>query len=110
MPLPSNPQTFFLGGTFGLSVFATLYLTGHPSRRARLRVETPSATGCASRLDGQYCSLSENWHCRQLSPQAERLRILDIDLFVGGRRPHYYFDVKDGHWPAGSASLQLALG
>ena len=26
MPLPSNPQTFFLGGLFALSVFATLYL------------------------------------------------------------------------------------
>jgi predicted PurR-regulated permease PerM len=26
MPLPSNPQTFFLGGIFALSVFATLYL------------------------------------------------------------------------------------
>jgi hypothetical protein len=25
-PLPSNPQTFFLGGSFALSVFATLYL------------------------------------------------------------------------------------
>ena len=28
MPLPSNPQTFFLGGLFALSVFATLYLAG----------------------------------------------------------------------------------
>jgi len=26
MPLPSNPQTFFIGGIFALSVFATLYL------------------------------------------------------------------------------------
>jgi predicted PurR-regulated permease PerM len=26
MPLPSNPQTFFLGGIFALGVFATLYL------------------------------------------------------------------------------------
>jgi hypothetical protein len=26
MPLPSNPQTFFLGGIFALSVSATLYL------------------------------------------------------------------------------------
>jgi hypothetical protein len=26
MPLPSNPQTFFLGGIFALSVFATLHL------------------------------------------------------------------------------------
>jgi hypothetical protein len=26
MPLPSNPQIFFLGGIFALSVFATLYL------------------------------------------------------------------------------------
>jgi predicted PurR-regulated permease PerM len=26
MPLPSNPRTFFLGGIFALSVFATLYL------------------------------------------------------------------------------------
>jgi predicted PurR-regulated permease PerM len=26
MPLPSNPQTFFLGGIFALCVFATLYL------------------------------------------------------------------------------------
>jgi predicted PurR-regulated permease PerM len=26
MPLPSNPQTFFLGGIFALSLFATLYL------------------------------------------------------------------------------------
>ena len=26
MPLPSNPQTFFLGGIFALSVFAALYL------------------------------------------------------------------------------------
>jgi hypothetical protein len=26
MPLPSNPQTFFLGGIFALSVLATLYL------------------------------------------------------------------------------------
>jgi predicted PurR-regulated permease PerM len=26
MPLPTNPQTFFLGGIFALSVFATLYL------------------------------------------------------------------------------------
>src|SRR5258708_13884680 len=26
MPLPSNPQTFFLGGLFALGVFAVLYL------------------------------------------------------------------------------------
>jgi len=26
MPLPSDPQTFFLGGLFALGVFAVLYL------------------------------------------------------------------------------------
>jgi predicted PurR-regulated permease PerM len=61
MPLPSNPQTFFLGGIFALSVFATLYLASpiilpvvlafvlklllQPAVRLLQRVHLPRAIG-----------------------------------------------------------------
>jgi predicted PurR-regulated permease PerM len=61
MPLPSNPQTFFLGGIFALSVFATLYLASsiilpvvlafvltlllQPAVRLLERVHLPRAVG-----------------------------------------------------------------
>jgi predicted PurR-regulated permease PerM len=61
MPLPSNPQTFFLGGLFALSVFATLYLASpiilpvvlafvlklllQPAVRLLQRVHLPRAIG-----------------------------------------------------------------
>jgi hypothetical protein len=50
MPLPSDPQTFFLGGIFALSVFATLYLASPIILPVVLAfvLKTPSATGCAS--------------------------------------------------------------
>jgi predicted PurR-regulated permease PerM len=61
MPLPSNPRTFFLGGIFALSVFATLYLASpiilpvvlafvlqlllQPAVRLLERVRVPRAVG-----------------------------------------------------------------
>ena len=61
MPLPSNPQTFFLCGIFALSVFATLYLASsiilpvvlafvltlllQPAVRLLERVHLPRAVG-----------------------------------------------------------------
>jgi hypothetical protein len=61
MPLPSNPRTFFLGGIFALSVFATLYLASsiilpvvlafvltlllQPAVRLLERVHLPRAVG-----------------------------------------------------------------
>jgi predicted PurR-regulated permease PerM len=61
MPLPSNPRTFFLGGIFALSVFATFYLASpiilpvvlafvlqlllQPAARLLQRVHLPRAVG-----------------------------------------------------------------
>ena len=61
MPLPSNPQTFFLGGIFALSVFATLYLASPIILPVVLAFVLKLLLQPAVRhgLDGQYCSLSE---------------------------------------------------
>ena len=42
---------------------------------------------CGSPLSGQYCSHSQMFIWRRLTPRAERLRVLDIGS-VGGSRFH----------------------
>ena len=50
MPLPSDPQTFFLGGLFALAALAALYVASAIilPRRAGVRVATPSPARCAA--------------------------------------------------------------